>query len=127
MAIHMRRENSSLCSALRRRGRLRRGRSSRRCRWSVYSAAASPDTLADRLRAFRQGLKDAGYIEGENLAIEYRWAQKQYERLPELAAELVRRKVAVIAVTGGLVQHWLPRRRRRQSRSYLAPARTQCG
>ena len=62
----------------------------------------SPDTLADRLRAFRQGLKDAGYIEGENLAIEYRWAQNQIERLPELAADLVRRKVAVIAVTGGL-------------------------
>ena len=64
--------------------------------------ATSPDTLADRLRAFRQGLKDAGYIEGENVAIEYRWAQNRIERLPELAADLVRRKVAVIAATGGL-------------------------
>ena len=61
----------------------------------------SPDTYADRLRAFRQGLKDTGYVEGENVAIEYRWAENQIDRLPELAAELVRRRVAVIAATGG--------------------------
>ena len=67
-----------------------------------FLGGTSPDTLADRLRAFRQGLKDTGYIEGENLAIEYRWAENQNERLPELAADLVRRKVAVIAATGGL-------------------------
>ena len=59
--------------------------------------AASPDTIADRLRAFRQGLKETGYVEGENVAIEYRWAENQIERLPALAAELVRRQVAVIA------------------------------
>ena len=57
----------------------------------------SPDTIADRLRAFRQGLKDTGYVEGENVAIEYRWAESQLDRLPALAAELVRRQVAVIA------------------------------
>jgi ABC-type uncharacterized transport system substrate-binding protein len=57
----------------------------------------SPDTNADSLRAFRQGLKDAGYIEGENVAIVYRWAENQIDRLPELAAELVRRQVSVIA------------------------------
>src|SRR5437667_6058188 len=61
----------------------------------------SPDTYADRLRAFRQGLKETGHVEGENVAIEYRWAENQVDRLPELAAELVRRRVAVIAATEG--------------------------
>jgi putative tryptophan/tyrosine transport system substrate-binding protein len=58
-----------------------------------------PDAVADRLRAFRQGLKDTGYVERENLSIEYRWAENQLNRLPELAAELVHRPVAVIAAT----------------------------
>ena len=61
----------------------------------------SPDTIADQLRAFRQGLKDTGYVEGENVAVEYRWAEGQYDRLPALAAELVRRQVAVIVAAGG--------------------------
>jgi ABC-type uncharacterized transport system substrate-binding protein len=60
----------------------------------------SPETIAERLRAFRQGLKESGYIESENIAIDYRWAE-QMERLPELAAELVRRQVAVIVTAGG--------------------------
>jgi putative tryptophan/tyrosine transport system substrate-binding protein len=64
---------------------------------------ASPDTYADRLRAFRQGLKEAGFVEGENVAIEYRWAENQFDRLPALATELVRRPVAVIVTTGGPV------------------------
>jgi putative tryptophan/tyrosine transport system substrate-binding protein len=59
----------------------------------------SPDAIADRLRAFRQGLKGTGYVERENVGIEYRWAEGQYDRLPELAAELVRRPVAVIVAT----------------------------
>jgi len=66
-----------------------------------FLSPTSPDTNADRLRAFRQGLKVTGYVEGENVAIEYRWADNQIDRLPALAADLVRRKVAVIVTTGG--------------------------
>jgi len=61
----------------------------------------SPDINPDLLRGFHRGLKDSGYVERENVAIEYRWAENQMDRLPELAADLVRRRVAVIATTGG--------------------------
>ena len=57
----------------------------------------TPDTASHVLRAFRQGLKDTGYVEGENVTILYRFAEDQVDRLPELAADLVRRGVAVIA------------------------------
>ena len=61
-----------------------------------FLGIAPPDTIADRLRAFRNGLKTIGYVEGENAAIVYRWTEKPVDRLPELAAELVRRPVGVI-------------------------------
>ena len=63
-----------------------------------YIGGQSPDLWAGRLRAFHQGLSQTGYIEGRNVAIEYCWAEGQYDRLPAFAAELVRRQVAVLFV-----------------------------
>jgi ABC-type uncharacterized transport system substrate-binding protein len=63
--------------------------------------STSPDTFADRLRGFHRGLKETGYVEGDNVTIVYRWAENQIDRLPALAAELVRRPVVVIATMGG--------------------------
>jgi putative ABC transport system substrate-binding protein len=62
---------------------------------------SAPDTIGDRLRAFCLGLKEAGYIDGENLLIDYRWTENQFDRLPELAADFVRKKVAVITTVAG--------------------------
>src|SRR5260221_6571903 len=65
-----------------------------------YLSPGSPESDAFRLTGFRQGLNEIGYVEGENVTIEYRWAQGQYDRLPALAADLVRRQVTVIAAAG---------------------------
>ena len=61
-----------------------------------FLGSASSDLIPDRLVAFVQGLKDAGFIEGKNISIEWRWAEGRYNRLPSLAGELVNRGVAVI-------------------------------
>src|SRR5215207_1025334 len=82
--------------------------------WPLAARAQKPDmpviglldsraaeTTADRLRGFHRGLQESGYVEGESVSIVYRWADGDNRRLPELAADLIRRQVAVIAATGG--------------------------
>ena len=81
----------------------------------------SPDGYTERLRALRQGLKDTGYVEGENVAIEYRWAENRSDRLAELAADLVRRRVAVIVTTGASASAFAAK-----AVTATAPARPEC-
>jgi putative ABC transport system substrate-binding protein len=65
-----------------------------------FLSSTSADPVAYLIAAFRQGLSEAGYVEGRNVAIEYRWAEGQYDRLPAMVSELLRRDVAVIAALG---------------------------
>jgi ABC-type uncharacterized transport system substrate-binding protein len=67
-----------------------------------YLYPGSPEANANRVAAFRKGLSEVGYVEGQNVVIEYRWAHSEYDRLPELAADLVRRRVVMIAAIGGI-------------------------
>lgn len=66
-----------------------------------FLSSASPKPYAGRVAGFRKGLNQAGYVEGRDLTIEFRWAQGQYDRLPVFAADLVRQKVAAIVSSGG--------------------------
>jgi putative tryptophan/tyrosine transport system substrate-binding protein len=68
-----------------------------------FLSSTSADPVAYLIAAFRQGLSEAGYVEGRNVAIEYRWAEGQYDRLPAMVSELLRRDVAVIATLGTCV------------------------
>ena len=97
-----------------------------------YLSGGAPEPSPQLLAAFHRGLGDAGYVEGRNVAIEYRWAEGRYDRLPALAADLVRRKVALVVATGGTVSALAaraetatrlshPRRNREPTRSSSAP------
>jgi putative tryptophan/tyrosine transport system substrate-binding protein len=76
-------------------------RSSQRCRWSRLSETGRPKPTR-YVAAFRKGLSESGYVEGQNVTVEYHWLEGQYDRLPALMADLVRRRVAVIASVGNL-------------------------
>src|SRR5262245_16017219 len=67
-----------------------------------YISTVTPATCAQRILALHQGLSETGYVAGRNLTIDYRWSGDQYDRLPALAAELVRRQVSVITAFGGI-------------------------
>jgi putative ABC transport system substrate-binding protein len=66
-----------------------------------FLSTVAREGFSDRLRGFHDGLRQIGYVEGDNVAVEFRWAENQHERLPELAADLVRRQVSVIVASGG--------------------------
>jgi len=83
-----------------------------------YLGMPSFEAAAGGLLAFKRGLAEAGHVEDQNVVIEYRWANGQYNRLPALALELVRRQVVVIAAPGTR-QGWRQRRRRMPFRSCL--------
>jgi ABC transporter substrate binding protein len=83
-----------------------------------YLGAGSAQSDAFRVTGFQQGLKEAGYVEGQNLTIEYRWAEDHHDRLPAMAADLVHHQVAVIVATGSAAS-LAARRQSRRFRSFL--------
>src|SRR6516165_11127027 len=92
--------SSSRCSAVRlRRGRSRRTRREARMPVVGYLGPGSAVSDAFRVTAFRQGLSEAGFVEGQNVTVDYRWAEEHYDRLPAMATDLVNRRVAVIVAT----------------------------
>jgi ABC-type uncharacterized transport system substrate-binding protein len=80
---------------------LRRARKNALCQESDYLSTVSADGFDVRTRAFREGLRHEGYIEGDNVIVEYRWAENNLDRLPALAKELVQRRVSVLVASGG--------------------------
>jgi hypothetical protein len=94
-----------------------------------FLSSASPGLSAPLVAALREGLSETGYVEGQNLAIEYRWAEFRYDRLPALAADFVARKVEVIATNGDPVRHWQRKTPPRQSQlsSALSATRSRLG
>ena len=89
-----------------------------------FVSGRGAETSEGRAAAFRRGLGEAGYVEGRNVTVEYYWLDGQYDRLPALMADLVRRRVAVIATAASRPLHLPPKRRLRQLRSCSASAKT---
>jgi hypothetical protein len=94
-----------------------------------YLNGTNPDANAVQLAAFRQGLSETGWVEGQNLKIEYRWAEFHFDRLPGLAADLVTRKVNVLVACGGVDEAFVAKMRLRPFRpsSRPAPTRSRAG
>ena len=89
-----------------------------------FLQSGSPEPNVNRVAGFRKGLGEAGYVEGKNVAIEYRWAESRYDRLPAMAADLASRKVAVITAPASTPAAWRPKPRPRPFRSCSLSAAT---